>query len=468
MSSSIGAGWSSTRMSIQRSLKPAYPPPCRTTRIAALCWPRLSPPARCPALNAASRRTGRSPCVISKARTNAFKTSSPARMFPWAAKFRPTTCPAHGKHSFPVYDAARPRASTTPTWRCAASLSDVTSFFTTSFGATPRFSIASASGPYAVFAYAWLATAPTRAAANGTTAPTATNLDSTATPRSLVFGSNATILNVEGRARVIAAGNGRTLFRRFPVPVTLKVVPRFDELGNARPPRSVWSLARPREDVPRIPGTSCGAPGGPFRKEAGHVEAGPRRRLGHLRPANQRGRLGREKLRGCGRRPRRPPPPGHVRARRRNESACRCPRRFAGTRAGGDGSGQRAIPGCPHRNRTPPRGRAPGVCGHRGRCDERRGAPRRRPVRPDRRDLHGPFAERAERTIPLLARDAAAARCQAHELCPRGRPARLSRGRGLGRNRGALAGPEGCAPTGVDATVRGSDPPQPRGTAALG
>src|SRR2546427_9195578 len=311
MSSSIGAGWSSTRMSIQRSLKPAYPPACRTTRIAALCWPRLSPPARCPALNAASRRTGRSPFVTSKARANAFKTSSPARMFPWAAKFRPTTCPAHGKHSFPVYDAARPRASTTPTWRWAASLSDVTSFFTTSFGAIPRFSIASASGPYAVFAYAWVATAPTRAAANGTTAPTATNLDSTATPKSLVFGSNATILNVEGRARVIAAGNGRTLFRRFPVPVTLKVVPRFDELGNARPPRSVWSLARPREDVPRIPGTSCGAPGG----------------------------------------------------------------------------------------------RAPGVRGHRGRCDERRGAPWRRPVRPNRRDLHGPFAERAERTIPVLAGD---------------------------------------------------------------
>src|SRR5438445_609591 len=357
MSSSIGAGWSSTRMSIQRSLKPAYPPPCRTTRIAALCWPRLSPPARCPALNAASKRTGRSPFVTSKARANAFRTSSPARMFPWAAKFRPTTCPAHGKHSFPVYDAARPRASTTPTWRWAASSSDITSFFRTSFGAIPRFSIASASGPYAVLAYAWVATAPTRAAANGTTAPTATNFDSTATPKSLVFGSNATILNVEGRARVIAAGNGRTLFRRFPIPVTLKVASRFDELGHARPPRSVRSLARPREDVPRIPGTSCGAPDGPFRKQPGHVDAGPRRRLGHLRPANQRGRLG---------------------------------------------------------------------------------------------------------------RDAASTRSQAHGLCPRGRSARLSRGRGLGRNRGALAGPEGCAPTGVDATVRGSDPPQPRGTAALG
>src|SRR5256712_6854318 len=407
-------------MSIQRSLKPAYPPPCRTTRIAALCWPRLSPPARCAALNAASRRTGRSPFVTSKARANAFKTSSPARMFPWAAKFRPTTCPAHGKHSFPVYDAARPRASTTPTWRCAASLSDVTSFFTTSFGATPHSSIASASGPYAVFAYAWVATAPTRAEANGTTAPTETNFDSTATPRSLVFGSNATILNVEGRAGVIAAGNGRTLFRRFPVPVTLKVVFRFDELCHARPPRSVWRFARPREDVPRIPETSCGAPDGPFRRQSGHVDAGPRRRLGHLCPANQRGRLGREGLCGRGRRPRRTTPPGHVRARRRNESACRCPRCIAGTRAGGDGSGQRAISGCPHRDRTAPIGRAPGVRGHGRQRDERRSAPWRRPVRPDRRDLHGPFAERAKRTITVLARDPASTWSQATGLRPRG------------------------------------------------
>src|SRR6058998_4368650 len=231
MSSSIGAGWSSTRMSIQRSLKPAYPPPCRTTRIAALCWPRLSPPARWPALSAARRRTGKSPCVTSKARAKAFSTSSPARMFPWAAKFRPTTCPAHGKHSFPVYDAARPRASTTPTWRCAASLSPVTSLFTTSFGATPRFNIARASRPYAVFAYACVATAPTRAAANGTTAPTATNFDSTATPRSFVLGSNATMLNVDGRARCIAAGNGRTLFRDLPAPATLKVDSRLRDLA---------------------------------------------------------------------------------------------------------------------------------------------------------------------------------------------------------------------------------------------
>src|SRR5256712_7922227 len=383
MSSSIGAGWSSTRTSIQRSLKPAYPPPCRTTRIAALCWPRLSPPARWPALSAARRRTGKSPCVTSKARAKAFSTSSPARMFPWAAKFRPTTCPAHGKHSFPVCDAARPRASTTPIWRCAGSLSDVTSFFTTSFGATPRFSIASASGPYAVVAYAWDAHAPTRATANGTTAPTATNLDSTATPRSFVFGSNATILNVEGRARVIAAGNGRTLFRRFPAPVTLMLVPQLRDLVDARPPRSVWSLTRPREDVPRIPGASCGAPDGPLRKHSGHLEAGPRRRLGDLRPANQRRRLGREGLRGRRRRPRRATPLGHVRACGRDESARGCPRRVAGIRTGGDVSRQRAIPGCTYRNRAAPIGRTPGVRGHGRQRDERRSAPRRGLVRPE-------------------------------------------------------------------------------------
>src|SRR5437879_11127443 len=150
-------------------------------------------------------------------------------MFPWVAKFRPTICPAHGKHSFPVYDAARPRASMTPTWRCAASLSPATSLFTTSFGATPRFNIARASRPYAVFAYACVATAPTRAAANGTTAPTATNFDSTATPRSFVFGSNATILNVEGRARVIGAGTGQAPMRRVPAPVSLMPAPQLGD-----------------------------------------------------------------------------------------------------------------------------------------------------------------------------------------------------------------------------------------------
>src|SRR5438128_3623419 len=406
-------------MSIQRSLKPAYPPPWRTTRRAALCWPRLSPPARCPALSAARRRTGRSPCVTSNARANAFRTSSPARMFPWAAKFRPTTCPAHGKHSFPVYDAARPRASTTPSWRCAASLSDVTSFFTTSFGATPRLSIAIVPGPCAVLAYACVAIAPTRAAANGTTAPTATNLDSTAMPRSFVFGSNATILNVEGRARVIAAGNGRTLFRRFPAPVTLMLVPQLRDLADARPPRPVRSLARPREDVSRVSGASCGTPIGPFRRHSGGVEARTRRSLGDVPPAGQLGGLGIERVRGYRRRARCTTPFGDLRPSGRSPPALGCPRRVAGIRTGGDVSRQRAIPGCTYRNRAAPIGRTPGVRGHGRQRDERRSAPRRGLGRPARRDLHGPFAERAERTVPVLARDPASTRSPAPGLCPR-------------------------------------------------
>src|SRR5436309_10725063 len=54
---------------------------------------------------------------------------------------------------------------------------DLTSFFPTSFGAVPGFSIASASGPYAVLADACGATAPAPATANGTAAPTPTNFD---------------------------------------------------------------------------------------------------------------------------------------------------------------------------------------------------------------------------------------------------------------------------------------------------
>src|SRR2546425_3232486 len=134
-------------MSIHRSLKPPYPPLSRTTRSAALCWPRLSPPARWPALNAARSRTGRSPSVISKEWAIAFTTSALAKMFPCAAKFFPTTWPAQAEHSLPVYDAERPRASMVPTCRCAASLSDSRRRFTTSFGKTPRFSIARALRP---------------------------------------------------------------------------------------------------------------------------------------------------------------------------------------------------------------------------------------------------------------------------------------------------------------------------------
>src|SRR5690606_39824640 len=54
-------------------------------------------------------------------------------------------------------------------------------------------------GPKTVLAYDWVATAPTPARAHDTTAPTARNLDATATPRSPVSASNPTIEKVDGR-----------------------------------------------------------------------------------------------------------------------------------------------------------------------------------------------------------------------------------------------------------------------------
>lgn len=68
-----------------------------------------------------------------------------------------------------------------------------------------------------MFAYDWVATAPTPARAYGTTEPTATNFDSTATPRSFVFGSKATMLNVEDRTGrdIGAGGNRRDVFHTW-------------------------------------------------------------------------------------------------------------------------------------------------------------------------------------------------------------------------------------------------------------
>src|SRR3990170_3477490 len=122
-------------------------------------------------------------------------------MFPWHAYALPTTCPAHALHSFPVYDAASPRASTTPTCRFPRSSSLAVSARITCVGVIPRLSIASPRGPYEVFAYACVATAPTPALAQGTAVPTAGNFDSTATPRSPVFGSQAAMLNVIHRQK---------------------------------------------------------------------------------------------------------------------------------------------------------------------------------------------------------------------------------------------------------------------------
>src|SRR5207249_7297564 len=92
----------------------------------------------------------------------------------------------------------------------------------TSLGATRCFILPWACGPKVVFAWDCVATAPTPAWANGTTAPTATNLDSTATPRSFVFGSNPTMLKVDGTDERIGPSSKGAY---FPVPAILKDAP---------------------------------------------------------------------------------------------------------------------------------------------------------------------------------------------------------------------------------------------------
>src|SRR5438445_163994 len=80
-----------------------------------------------------------------------------------------------------------------------------------------------------------------------------------------------------GRSRPShAAGNERTLLRRFPVPATLILTAKLRDPADERPPRSLWSPARPREDVSWIPRATRRAPDGTFRRRSGRVAAGPR------------------------------------------------------------------------------------------------------------------------------------------------------------------------------------------------
>ena len=48
-------------------------------------------------------------------------------MLAWQVQSAPVASPAHGMHSAPVWTATRPCASTTPTWRTAASSSAASS-----------------------------------------------------------------------------------------------------------------------------------------------------------------------------------------------------------------------------------------------------------------------------------------------------------------------------------------------------
>ncbi len=95
--------------------------------------------------------------------------------------------------------AERPRASTTPTWRCESSGSSRPMIVRTSSGVAPSASSCRPFVPNSELMYDWVATAPTPAFAHGTAARTFGNFDWTATPRSPLAGSRAAIEKVETR-----------------------------------------------------------------------------------------------------------------------------------------------------------------------------------------------------------------------------------------------------------------------------
>src|SRR5687767_2733057 len=96
-------------------------------------------------------------------------------------------------HFAPVCAAARPVASTKPTCLTADCLSAARSCASASVGATPLPISARPFTPYARSTNDCVATAPTPGSAHATHGPTLKKCDCTATPRSPVTGSRATI-----------------------------------------------------------------------------------------------------------------------------------------------------------------------------------------------------------------------------------------------------------------------------------
>src|SRR5436190_11362147 len=99
-------------------------------------------------------------------------------------------------------------------------------------------------GPYVTFAKLCVAMAPTPAFANGTTTPTPSTFDATATPHSFVSGSRATIENVF----TFGAGAGAS-DDAAPNP-TVKHTPRKRPIAHFISPPFFWSaVARHRFGV---------------------------------------------------------------------------------------------------------------------------------------------------------------------------------------------------------------------------
>src|SRR4051794_7981727 len=199
-SCATGSPESSTRRSIRT------PPPSSvtgeppTTRSAADCRPRTSPPASCPAVRAASSRSGRPPPAALSACAIAGSTSVEVSMLPCTLQPSPTTWPLTGKEPWPVSVATRPEASSTAICRSASSAA-CAARRTSSAGEAPSASPVSSDWPSPRRLRACTATIPTPGRALGTARPTARMQEETAMPRSPVSASRARAEKVTGAPR---------------------------------------------------------------------------------------------------------------------------------------------------------------------------------------------------------------------------------------------------------------------------
>src|SRR5262249_14121131 len=109
--------------------------------------------------------------------------------------------PAQSKHFLPVKVADRPFASTIPTCRSCRSASSRPMIERTSCGVAPSSKSWSPFVPKSELEKDWVATAPTPAFAYGTATRTLGNFDCTATPRSPLEGSRATMEKVDTRGQ---------------------------------------------------------------------------------------------------------------------------------------------------------------------------------------------------------------------------------------------------------------------------
>src|SRR4051812_15566877 len=160
-------------------------------------------------------------------------------MFAWHVKPSPLVSPACWMQPAPVWTAAAPRASTTPTWRTSRSSSPATSMRSASWALISS-SSSSTRGPPPGTGTDCVATAPSPARSHGTTEPTENQCDCTATPRSSVSGSRATMEYVPMR-------------RTTPImtPRAERVLARVREI----PPGFVRAYSDLDPDAPRFAGS---------------------------------------------------------------------------------------------------------------------------------------------------------------------------------------------------------------------